>query len=142
MKKLLDWLNPFNWLLFGIVDPCSLDELETGSKCLIELSDKEKLAAEVWYMTQELAACGGTTYTFDTLQQAAACFKELSDARLKAMEAYSAYLSAVAAGATIDGSNDELQDAIKCFRELDDHSLTAMRTLLICQLRECVTELT
>lgn len=118
---------------------CSLDTMETGTACLIELSDKEKLAAQVWYMTQELDACGGTAYTIDTLQAAAACLKEVSDRRLKAIQAWNAYISALTAGASVTGTADEVQNNIKCFRELSMHELEAMKTFLECQLQECVT---
>ncbi len=141
MKRLLNiltWLNPFNYLFLGVTGDCSLDDMETGSACLIELSDKEILAAEVWYMTQELTACGGTEFDIDTLQAAAACLKELSDKRLAAINAYSAFLSAVAAGASVVGTADEVQNAIKCFRELSQHELDAMKTLLLCELQACV----
>jgi len=122
----------------GIVDPCSTDEMMGNTSCIDQLSETEKLAAQVDYMMQELAACGGTTYTPDTLQAAAACLEALSNERLMSIDVYTAYLDAVAAGASASLDMDDIQTNIKCLRILSPHELTAFRTFLLCQLRECL----
>ena len=121
-----------------MADTCSLNDMMDGTACIDGLSETERLAAQVDFMVQELAACGGTSYTPDTLQAAAACLNYLSDERLMSIEVYTAYLAAVAAGGSPSLSMDTIQTNIKCLRLRSVHELKAYRTFLMCALRECV----
>jgi hypothetical protein len=136
MNELLILL-PFGALfLMGVV--CDLDDVLDNSACIDRLAENEKLAAEINYMMQELTACGGTEFTIDTLAAAAACLESVSEARLKSIAAYNAYLGATAAGGSPSLAMDTIQTNIKCLKLRSPHQLLAFKTLLACQLRECV----
>lgn len=124
--------------LVAIIDPCSVDLLIDGSACIDNLSDKEKLAADVFYVCAELAACSQQDCTLDALETDAACLKHLSPAKLDSIGVYSDLIAANAAGAGLDGTMDELQTGIKCLKGKDEIELKAMLVILRCRLQNCV----
>lgn len=136
--KFFTFANPFNFFMLGITDPCSLDELLGGSSCIDHLSDREKLAAEVFYTCAELEACSSQDCDLDVLEADAACLKHLSPEKLESIEVYSDLVSANAAGASLSGTIDELQEGIKCLRGKDEIELRAMLVILRCRLWSCV----
>lgn len=139
--KILPFLNPFNYVMLGIVDPCSLDEMLDGSSCIDHLSDKEKLAAKVFYTCAELAACSRQECTVAVLEEEAKCLKHLSEAKLDSINVYSDLIAANAAGAQLSGSMDELQEGIKCLKGKDEIELKAMLAVLQCRLQDCVAHI-
>ena len=120
---------------------CTLDDLLDNSNCIDGLSEKEKLAAQAFFLCAAGVACAQlpADCTVDTLQESVACIKDVSPARLISMQVYSDYLAAVDAGASPSLAMDDIQEGIKCLSELDDHALRAMVLLLRCNLRECVS---
>jgi len=128
--------------LVGVaVDPCSVDSMVDGSVCIDNLSDREKLAADVFYLCQEVAACSSADCTIDGLEEDAKCLKHLSNEKLSSILVYSDLVAAQSAGADLDGSMDELQNGIKCLKLLDDTQLMAMQVVLRCRLQNCVEPL-
>lgn len=124
--------------IVGITDPCSLDDMIDGSACIDNLSDKEKLASQVFYTCAELAACSSQDCTLAALETDAACMKHLSLEKLASIDVYSDLISANAAGARLEGTMDELQTGIKCLKGKDEIELKAMLAILRCRLQNCV----
>lgn len=131
-------LAPFAFM--GIVDPCSQDELVSDAACLNLLSPQEKLAARVYFMCQQAAACGAIgTCDLDQTAIDAACFKfppALRDSIMVALECE----AASNAGASVDCDDvNALREAIKCLKLHDPELLHAMEIYLKCKLNSCIT---
>ena len=120
---------------------CTLDDLLDNSNCIDGLSEKEKLAAQVFFLCAAASDCADVPADcdVDTLQESVACTKEVSDNRLISMQVYADYLNAVETGASVSLDMDDIQEGIKCLRLLDDHALRAMILFLRCSLRTCVS---
>ena len=135
--KWLSWLNPLN--LFWIVDPCSEDELVSGSKCFRELAPEDRLAAIVWYLWQGAITAASVSSDLDTLLQSAACYAAIPPDQLNAIEVLVAAEEADAAGASVDITLDEVVTGITCLKNVDPQKLKALRIWLQCKINSGIS---
>lgn len=121
---------------------CTLDAFANGAACYRPFQAAERGAILIYYMAAELAALGGPDFTAGlgsggTLANAAACLRALPDNPYYPPSVYSlftAFNSAVAAGATVASTPAELSVAIACLKNFPSAEMAAMMLALSCYL--------
>lgn len=116
---------------------CTRASLIDGGKCFANLNENQRKAALIYFMSLELAANGGTSYTLTpqgTLAAAAKQYLRFSPTNFKTSEVVIAYNNAVSAGASPATTQALLQAAIKCIEIQGPLMMDAMLLELLCEL--------
>lgn len=116
---------------------CTRASLIDGGKCFANLNKKQKKAALIYFMAQELAAIGGTSYTLTaqgTLVTAAKQYLRFMPNNFENSQLVIAYNNAVAAGATPASTQATLQTAIACVENQGPLMMECMLLELLCEL--------
>lgn len=116
------------------IDPITISNLTSASKCFNCLSQSQKKIATIFFMAQTLKYLDGTDLTnVNTLSDAVKCFKCESDSALDSFEAATMAIAAESAGMP-EMTLAQFQAAIKCWLCLDPKTVKAAYVLLAGEL--------
>lgn len=121
---------------------CTVASFTAGAACFKPYGAAQRQSILVYYLTQELAANGGTDYTAQlgsggTLEAAALCFRNLpwESCPPSVYELLIAYNNAISAGASAAAAgSDALEVAIQCNKNFPEADKSAQILFLYCSL--------
>lgn len=116
---------------------CTRASFITGGACFKQFHAQRRHALKLFFMSQQLAAIGGTAYTLGpagTLNTAAAAYSTMNEEERDVARLVIEYNNAVEAGASITATQAALATSIACLENFTEPQLEAMELVLRCEL--------